>query len=36
MDYIDFEGEVENANASDEKLIFSENLNDDKFIDDNI
>ena len=36
MDYVDFEGEVENANASDEKLIFSENLNDDKFIDDNI
>ena len=36
MDYIDFEGEVENANASDEELIFSENLNDDRFIDDNI
>ena len=36
MDYIDFEAEAENANDCDEELIFSENLNDDKFIHDNI
>ena len=34
MDYIDFEAIVWNSYNSDKEIVFSENLSDDKFIDD--
>ena len=36
MDYVDFEAEVEYVNDSNEEFMFSENLIDDKLIDDSI